>query len=440
MQNVRDFGAVGDGKTSDTQAIQRAIDAGGEVVFPPGVYKSGTIYLHSHTGLRLEPGAILLSGGEEETWNAPDFCPQNRTSEKEMNNGRHLIVACQCEDISIQGGIIDGCFSHWLREKNPENLFLKLHPRNGQLIFFCECRDIRVRDCTLRNGSYWHCFLHGCENITISGLHIYGDPRVLCNDGIDLDCCRFATVSDCVIQTADDAIAIRGNSKALGDTLRPTEYITVTNCVLSSSFANAIRLGVGNGLIRECIFSNLVIYRSGFGIGKGIEVTSSYSTSKLGVDIENVVFENIRLDVSRPFKISLSSLLVLQKGGEDIANRIRDIDFRHIRGKAELTSEILGNDCGEISGLRFTDVRLDYYGQGPAPYLDKNRNWGMQSSDSAFLFRKVRSAAFERLKISWCAEPDRWRHEAEIEDSQVEFRDCTLEKGTVTNEKGSSEK
>ena len=101
MRNVRDFGAVGDGLTSDTAAIQRAIDAGGEVLFPPGVYKSGTIYLHSHTGLRLEPGAILLSGGDEETWNAPDFCPQNRTSEKEMNNGRHLIVACQCDDISI---------------------------------------------------------------------------------------------------------------------------------------------------------------------------------------------------------------------------------------------------------------------------------------------------------------------------------------------------
>ena len=83
MNNVRDFGAVGDGKTSDTAAIQRAIDAGGEVIFPPGVYKSGTLYLRSHTGLRFEPGAILLSGGDEEQWNAPDFCPQNRTSEKE---------------------------------------------------------------------------------------------------------------------------------------------------------------------------------------------------------------------------------------------------------------------------------------------------------------------------------------------------------------------
>ena len=430
MRNVKDFGAAGDGKTSDTQAIQRAIDAGGEVVFPPGIYKSGTIYLRSHTGLRLEPGAVLLSGGDEETWNAPDFCPRNRTSEREKNNGRHLIVAYQCEDVSIEGGTIDGCFSHWLDEINPENGFFQLKYRNGQMLFFCECRDVRLRDCTLRNGSYWHCFLHGCENITISGLHLYGDPRVLCNDGIDLDCCRFATVSDCLIQTADDAIAIRGNSKALSETLRPTEYITVTSCVLSASFADAIRLGVGNGVIRDCLFSNLVIYRSGFGIGKGIELTSSYGTSNNGVDIERVSFENIRMDVTRPFKICLSSQLVRQTGGENIAARIRDIDFRHIRGRAELTSEVLGNLCGEISDLRFTDVRLDYYGKGPTPYVNEKKQWDMNSTASAFLFRNVRSATFERLNINWCTNQDKWQYEAEMENSQVEFRDCKLEKGT----------
>ena len=62
MNNVKDFGAVGDGVTSDTVAIQRAIDAGGEVIFPPGVYKSGTLYLRSHTGLRFRTG---ISNGRD---------------------------------------------------------------------------------------------------------------------------------------------------------------------------------------------------------------------------------------------------------------------------------------------------------------------------------------------------------------------------------------
>ena len=430
MQNVRDFGAAGDGRTSDTGAIQRAIDAGGEVLFPPGTYKSGTIYLRSHTSLNFESGATLIAGGEEEQWNVPDFCPQNKTSDIEKNNGRHLIVAYKCEDVSIRGGIIDGCFSNWLKEINPDNGFFMLKYRNGQMLFFCECRDVRIRDCTLRNGSYWHCFLHGCERITISGLHIYGDSRVLCNDGIDLDCCRFATVSDCIIETSDDAIAIRGNSKALGETLRPTEYITVTNCILSASFADAVRLGVGNGLIRHCLFSNLIIYRSGFGIGKGIELTSSYS-GESGVDMEDITFENIRMDVTRPFKISLSTAQDRETGGQDIKSYIRNIEFRHIRGKAELTSVVLGNRSGEISGLSFTDVRLDYYGTGPAPDIDEKKHWGMGSTASAFLLRQAKNILFERLKINWCDNQDKWLHEAEMENSEVEFRNCELEKGTI---------
>jgi polygalacturonase len=431
MRNVKDFGAVGDGKTSDTRAIQRAIDAGGEVLFPPGTYKSGTLYLRSHTGLRFEPGATLISGGDEEEWNDPHFCPQNRTSEREKNNGRHLIVAYQCEDVSIRGGIIDGNSSYWLHEPDPQIPLYKLVPRNGQLLFFCECRGVRVQDCEIRNGSYWHCFLHGCERITISGLHIHGDPLVGCNDGIDLDCCRFATVSDCIIQTADDAIAIRGNCKPLGDMLRPTEHITVTNCVLSASFANAIRLGVGNGVIRDCIFSNLILCRYGAGAGKGIEITASYTTDS-GVDMEHITFENIRMDVARPFKITLANALVHRTGGENVAARIRDIDFRHIRGKTDLTSEVIGNQTGEISDLRFTDVRLDYYGKGPAPNLDERNYWGMESTASAFQFRNVKSAVFDRLRINWCANQNLWLHEAEMENSQVEFRNCELEKGTVS--------
>lgn len=430
MQNVKDFGAVGDGITSDTKAIQKAIDAGGVVFFPAGVYKSGTLYLRSNGGLRLETGAIIISGGEEEEWNAPDFCPQNRTSEREANNGRHLIVAYQCENVSIEGGIIDGCFSHWLKEMNDDNDFFTLHPRNGQLLFFCESRNIRIQNCTLRNGSYWHCFLHGCEWITISGLQIHGDPRVLCNDGIDLDCCRYATISDCIIETGDDAIAIRGNSKALGGELRPTEHITVTNCVLSSAFADSIRLGVGNGTIRSCIFSNIVTRDSNI----GVEITSSYN-GESGVDIENISFENMTMDVLRPFRICLSVLLIRQKGGEDITSYIRNIDFRNIRGRAEKTSEVIGNKAGDISNLRFDNIRFDYYGVGPAPYLDERRNWLRQSTASAFQFRDVKDAQFDNLHINWCANQHLWEHEAEMENSNIIFNNCKLEKGTFSTDK-----
>lgn len=421
MNNVRDFGAKGDGITSDTAAIQRAIDAGGIVFFPPGCYRSGTLYLRSNGGLEFEQGATLLAGDDSDTWNAPDFCPQNRCSEAEKNNGRHLIVALNCENISIRGGRIDGNSSYWLNEKNPENPFFLLKPRNGQMLFFCECRGIRIQDCELSNASYWHCFLHGCEDAILSGLFIHGDPRVLCNDGIDIDCCSRVTVSNCLINTGDDALTLRGNSKALGGERRVCEYVTVSNCVLSGHYADGIRLGVGDGIIRHCTFSNLLIHSSIV----GIELTSSYN-GEAGVDMEGIVFDQIRMNVERPFLI----MLIAQHCKKPVSPVIRDIDFSRIRGRAELSSYIRGNGLGRISDIRFSDVILDYYGNGTAPYLDADGCWGKDSTDAAFQIEEAGSLLFDRVQIRWQGGSG-WKYELEAKNSpDIQLRECNFTKGT----------
>ena len=77
MHNIIDFGAVGDGVTVNTQAIQRAIDAGGTVLIPEGVFVTGTLYLKSHGGLHLAPGAVLRASTDRADYNAADYCPQN---------------------------------------------------------------------------------------------------------------------------------------------------------------------------------------------------------------------------------------------------------------------------------------------------------------------------------------------------------------------------
>src|SRR6266567_7898217 len=63
--SIREFGARGDGKTLDTAAINAAIQAcatngGGQVLFPPGRYLSGTIHLRSGTTLFLAPGSFVI--------------------------------------------------------------------------------------------------------------------------------------------------------------------------------------------------------------------------------------------------------------------------------------------------------------------------------------------------------------------------------------------
>ena len=117
MRNVKEFGAVGDGIANDTAAIQRAIDAGGIVWIPPGVYVTGTLYLKSNGGLHLEAGAVLKASHSRSDYNQDDFCPQNMVFSSEFVTGAHLIVAMEQENISLSGeGCIDGDALFWMTE------------------------------------------------------------------------------------------------------------------------------------------------------------------------------------------------------------------------------------------------------------------------------------------------------------------------------------
>ncbi|MBO4303258.1 MAG: glycoside hydrolase family 28 protein, partial [Lentisphaeria bacterium] len=231
MHNVKDFGAKGDGRTKDTAAIQKAIDAGGIVHFPPGVYLSGTLYLRSGGGLDLETGATLLASPDKEDYNADDFCPQNNVFVKEHVSGAHFIIAVEQKDIVIRGGgVIDGNRQAFMNEIWDEHPTVFKFPewRPGQMVYFCECENIRISDVELNNAPYWTLFLHGCERGTIHGVRIWNDSKTHNGDGIDIDCCRYVTVSDCIIHSGDDCITFRGDDRKLKKK-RPCEYITVTN-------------------------------------------------------------------------------------------------------------------------------------------------------------------------------------------------------------------
>ena len=109
MRNIKDYGAVGDGATLETAAIQRAVDDGGMVYIPEGTYRTGTIYLRSNGGLHLAPGATLIASHNREDYNTDNFCAQNRVFTSEFVTGAHLITAVEQKNIIIEGhGTIDG--------------------------------------------------------------------------------------------------------------------------------------------------------------------------------------------------------------------------------------------------------------------------------------------------------------------------------------------
>ena len=360
MKSVREFGAVGDGWTKDTTAIQEGIETlarqgGGRLLFPAGTYLTGTLYLKSNVFLDLEPGAVILGSPDPADYNADDFCPQNRVFASEHVSGAHLITAVGEHNVGIVGGgRIDGnrqAFYNEQREDVPW-LFKLTEWRPGQMIFLCECKNVTITGVELYNTCYWTCFLHGCQDVTISDLRIWNDQRTPNGDGIDLDCCQRVNVTNCNIDSGDDCITLRGCVDPLLEP-RACEQVTISNCVLRTR-CNAFRIGVGTGIVRNCTISNIVFW----GTRTAVAINSRYTPASAGVTIENIQFENLRMDCKRPIVITSYVRGVC----DEESKLIRNISFRHITGRATHSSLILGNTDRQVKNISICDVDMDYWG------------------------------------------------------------------------------
>lgn len=347
--NVRDYGAKGDAVTKDTLAIQRALDAcagtGGTVHVPRGVYLTGSIYLGDCTTLDLAEGATIIGSPDLGDYNPTNAYPQNWGSVHEGWSAKHLILAIEKRNVAITGrGVIDGngraffadipdYYGTYGWRDGAINARGKRVEQNrpGQEIVFVECTGVTVRDVTFRDMSCWSCFFFGCENVVAGGVTVLNGLRNLNTDGFDIDSCRNVRVGDCYIETGDDAIAIRGCPARLRNQARICENVRVSNIVCRVS-ADGVRVGVGNGGIRNVVVSDMDIRHA----GTGLHVQCCYSGSGKGVDIEDVVFERIRI------RDAGKAVSVMAGSGKPTA-RLADIRFRNVDAETYVSCEVRGS-------------------------------------------------------------------------------------------------
>ena len=406
--SIADFGAIGDDQTKNTKAIQAAIDmchgsGGGQVVVPPGIFVTGSIFLKDNVDLHLLPGAELKGSPDIEDYNADDCFEQNRAFTSENVTGAHLIMAIEVTNVSITGrGRINGnsaaffgppvneCGNFSIRDKRP-----------GQMVYFVECRNICLDGVGLDNATYWTLFVHGCDTVTIRAVRISNHRRTQNGDGIDVDCSRNVTISDCLIFSGDDSITLRADNEALKDKSRVCENVVVSNCVLSTP-CNAIRVGVGEGIIQNCSFSNIVIRNT----LNGICLVSSYvKEHKQGATIRNIRFSNITMEAVMPFYIASQF---------DAAAPIENIHFDNISTTTSKTSFIFGNNKAVFRNINFRNVEVEVSGGGAymedrAIDLTVHQEW-LKGYNTAFLVANTDQVRFVDFRLKWGELDAPWRH------------------------------
>ncbi len=293
VYSVRQFGAVGDGKTLDTEAIQKAIDAasaagGGTVCLPPGTYLSATIRLKSRITLHIDAAATLL--GSTNFKDFPEIIPRFRSyTDKYVRTS--LIYAEDVHDVAIVGrGTIDGQGAAY---KDHQYLI------RPYLIRFITSSNIRMEGLTLKNSPMWLQHYLACENVTIRGITVHNRVNAN-NDFVDIDCCRNAIISDCFSDSDDDAVTLKSTAD------RMCENVTVTNCVLSTR-CNGIKCGTeSNGGFKNVAISNCTLYKVGLA-GIALEMVDGGTLD--GITVSNIAMTDVQTPIflrlgnrARPFK------------------------------------------------------------------------------------------------------------------------------------------
>lgn len=367
VYDVTTFGAKGDGATQCTAAVQKAIDrctadGGGTVVVPRGTFLTGSIFLKNNVDLYLMPGSVLLGSPDKADYNPLDVCPQNSGYAPESSFGAHLVLAIEQRNVTVRGpGRIDGNSPAFLLDAHGEHYSGqgKIPWRPSQMLYFVECENVRVQDIDLHHSPYWSLFLHGCRHVFVRGVNIHTErnPHTYNGDGIDVDCSQYVSISDCHIDTADDCITLRANGSRLKNP-QPCRYVTVTNCVLSTP-CNCVRVGVGDGQIRDAVFSNLVIENA----RTAFNFFSSWTAQSRGVDIRNIRFENVTVDCQR---------LVHVQYGHATETTIRDLYFTGISGTVERESLLVGKPRLPLRNIHLGDWDVQYAGAGPGQVTNAN--------------------------------------------------------------------
>jgi polygalacturonase len=376
---ITDAGAVADGTTLNTKAIQKAIDdvsaaGSGKVIIPKGVFKTGSLFLKEGVELHLAVDAILLGSSE-----VGDYPKQNTRIE-----GHHepwlpaLINAKDLKGVKITGtGTLDGngkpfWVAFWKRRaENPKCTNLEVE--RPRLMFLENCSDVTISGINFKDSGFWNLHIYKCRGVIIEGISItapHGDPpkitdisqpwdeisvdRAPSSDGIDVDSCQDVVIRSCTINNGDDCIALKGTKGPLAmedETSPPVENILVEDCDFKSGHG-MLTCGSEATIVRNVVVRNCRV-------GEAIPIVRLKLRPDTPQLYENLVFEDINADDAQAvFDVKPWTQFFDLQGHEPPQSVVRNVVVRNLQGNVRSLGELRGNEGDVIEGVVLENISL----------------------------------------------------------------------------------
>lgn len=390
--NVLHFGAVGDGTTLDTKAIQKAIDEaakigkGAQVLVPSGHrYLIGTLLLKSGIDFHLQGDAELLV-----------------SSNKEDYTGGAAIVADGAKELTISGsGSINGRALEFMTHFDKEEEWWRPKSWRPRVFLLTKCYDLKVLNITINNAPSWSLHMLGCENVLVDGIKINNHLDLPNCDGINPDHCRNVVIRNCRISTGDDAIVIKTTRQE--EDYGPSANIHVYDCEIETQ-DSGVKIGTETTQdIYNVVFERCRIKTSCRGLTIQLRDEGN---------VYNIVFRDITFTSryhSAPWwgRGEAISFTAIPRTPDTIIGTIHNVRVENVTGTAENSIRINGTKESRISNVHFDNVNVtlnrwtDYPGNlfdnrptDTYPEIERHDNPG-------FFIRFSDQVVLKNCSVSW---------------------------------------
>ncbi len=341
--NVLKYGAAGDGKTLDTDAIQKAIDEaaktgnGAQVLVPAGHhYLIGTLVLKSGIDFHLQGDAELSVSTNQEDY-----------------SGEAAVIANGANQLTISGtGSINGRAMEFMTHYDSTNEWWIPKKWRPKLFILTKCTDLKILNITIKKSPLWSLHMLGCENVLIDGIKIHNDLDVPNCDGIDPDHCRNVEIQNCEISCGDDAIVVKATRQT--EDYGSSANINVHDCILETQ-DSGVKIGTETTQdIYNVVFERCTIKTSCRGLTIQLRDEG---------DVYNVVFRDITFKSryhSAPWwgRGEAISFTAIPRSSDTKIGTIHNILVENVTGTSENSVRINGTKESRISNVRFENVNV----------------------------------------------------------------------------------